>query len=171
MPEAILTILKFCLLALLYLFLFGVLRSVWRELAWEPTAATSAKAASAGAGLRKRQSRAPKHASDDAKGARTPITGGNVKLRVLEPSAMRGRIFVVGKQITIGRASACGVVLNDNFVSQEHARVYALNGEFFLEDLGSTNGTNVNNRPVTKAVGLCQGDRLQIGETVFEVTQ
>lgn len=166
MPEAILTILKFCLLALLYLFLFAVLRAVWRELAWEPPTT-----APAGPSPTERKERATRRSRNDAHGAGASLAGGNIKLRVLEPGAMRGRIFIVGRAITIGRASGCGVVLKDSFASQEHARVYAANGEIFVEDLGSTNGTNVNDKPVTKAAVLRQGDRIQIGETVFEVTR
>ena len=90
-------------------------------------------------------------------------------LRVLEPAEGRGRIFDLGDEVTVGRASGCGVALNDAFTSQLHARVFRRNGETWIEDLGSTNGTFVNAKKLGSPVPLHPGDRLQVGRTVLEV--
>jgi pSer/pThr/pTyr-binding forkhead associated (FHA) protein len=58
----------------------------------------------------------------------------------------------------------------DNYVSQLHARVFRRDGQFYVEDLGSTNGTYVNHRKVTAPIVIRKGDRLQIGKTVLELT-
>jgi pSer/pThr/pTyr-binding forkhead associated (FHA) protein len=58
----------------------------------------------------------------------------------------------------------------DNYVSQLHARVFRRDGQFYVEDLGSTNGTYVNRKKVTAPIVIRKGDRLQIGKTVLELT-
>ncbi len=149
MPEAILTILKFCFLGLLYLFVVRVLRAVEGELALGPP----------GAGGRFRlRGRA------SADGAGRPY-----QLRMVEPPT--AQVFPLSEEVTIGRAPGCSVALaDDTFVSQLHARVYVRDGQPFVEDLGSTNGTFLNQARLTKTMRLRRGDRLQIGQTVLEVS-
>jgi pSer/pThr/pTyr-binding forkhead associated (FHA) protein len=57
---------------------------------------------------------------------------------------------------------------DDTFVSQLHARVFRRDGAVFIDDLGSTNGTFLNGRKLTTAEPVAKGDRLQIGNTIFE---
>jgi pSer/pThr/pTyr-binding forkhead associated (FHA) protein len=92
-----------------------------------------------------------------------------MRLRVLEPVERRGRTFDLGDEVTLGRASGCGVPLDDAFTSQLHARLFRRNGETWIEDLGSTNGTFVNAKKLGSPVLLHLGDRLQVGRTVLEV--
>jgi len=72
-----------------------------------------------------------------------------------------------GTFTTLGRSDECEVVLEDPAASRRHAEVRNEDGAFVLTDLGSTNGTSVNGAPVTTHV-LEDGDRVMIGETVFE---
>ena len=84
----------------------------------------------------------------------------------------RGRLaaFDLGTEATVGRAAGCQIALpDDTYVSTLHARVFQRDGQAFVEDLGSTNGTYVNGDRVTSAVPLRRGDRLQVGSTVMEV--
>jgi pSer/pThr/pTyr-binding forkhead associated (FHA) protein len=72
--------------------------------------------------------------------------------------------------MTVGRAGGCGVPIpDDTFVSQLHARVFRREGEIFVEDLGSTNGTFLNKRKITSVAPLRKGDKLQVGKTTMEV--
>jgi pSer/pThr/pTyr-binding forkhead associated (FHA) protein len=81
-------------------------------------------------------------------------------------------MFELGEELTVGRASGCGVALpDDTFVSTLHARVFRRDGSLYVEDLGSTNGTFINDRQVTGTVPLQRGDRLQIGKTVLELAR
>jgi pSer/pThr/pTyr-binding forkhead associated (FHA) protein len=147
-PEAILTILKFLFLGLLYFFLVRVLRAVEQELA--PARSAGARSFLPGAGRR----------SD----------GGPFKLKVVEPAG--SDVFPLGEEVTIGRAPGCSVPLSDDtFVSQLHARIYVRDGRPFVEDLGSTNGTFVNQTRLTGTMPLRRGDRLQVGQTVMEIVQ
>lgn len=68
----------------------------------------------------------------------------------------------------MGRDSVCHVTIPDSSVSSRHARVYHSDGEWYVEDLGSTNGTSVNDRLLTHAVLLRPGDKIQIGRTTLE---
>jgi Mg-chelatase subunit ChlD len=77
-----------------------------------------------------------------------------------------GQVFELGDQsaVSIGRAKANQVVVNDVSVSSEHCRIRPEDGQFVLHDLKSTNGTFVNERRVTRHV-LAEGDVVKIGET------
>lgn len=162
MSEQLLTILKLCLLALLYLFFFRVVRAVWAELR------TPVTAAPAGGG--------PRVAAPAA--TTVPATppppkrrgrGQPVELVALEPAERRGASYPIGTELTVGRAGGCAIALpDDTYVSSLHARVYAADGQVLVEDLGSTNGTFLNRGKVTAPVPLRKGDRLQIGNTVLE---
>ena len=89
---------------------------------------------------------------------------------MLDPAERRGQEFALGEELTVGRAAGCGVALmDDTFVSQLHARVFRRDGDYWVEDLGSTNGTYLNQKPVTAAVAMRKGDKLQIGKTTMEV--
>jgi pSer/pThr/pTyr-binding forkhead associated (FHA) protein len=57
----------------------------------------------------------------------------------------------------------------DTFVSQVHARVFRQGDGYWVEDLGSTNGTLVNGRRVVGAVPVRRGDRVQVGRSVLEL--
>ena len=118
MPESVLTILKFCFLALLYLFLFRVVRVV---------VARDARArAGAPQPARGRRRRA---------GGRRPAPSaqgrGPARLRILEPADRdAARAFALGDELTVGRGGGCGIVLaDDTFVSQVHARVFRRDGD------------------------------------------
>ncbi|MEZ4358681.1 MAG: FHA domain-containing protein [Kofleriaceae bacterium] len=64
--------------------------------------------------------------------------------------AQRGQLFTLSPTSTIGNDPSCTVVLHDRFMSGKHAEIKAENGSWVLKDLGSTNGTYVNNRRVER---------------------
>ncbi|HEX4538632.1 MAG TPA: FHA domain-containing protein [Acidimicrobiales bacterium] len=170
MSDSLLTILKFFLIALLWLFFLRVLRAVWSELKRPPVVTVIDEP---------RQRRSRRRDAPPPQGPASPTgampagdgrgNGQVMRLRVLEPAEGRGRTFELGEEVTVGRASGCGVALNDAFTSQLHARVFRRNGETWIEDLGSTNGTFVNAKKLGSPVLLHPGDRLQVGRTVLEV--
>ena len=156
MPESLLTILKFCFLALLYLFFLRVLRAVWAELSPGRAVATPA---------------APQKTRGSARG------GPPTKLRVVAPAEKLGRVYELGDELTVGRAAGCQVNLDATYVSQLHARVFRRDGQLYVEDLGSTNGTYLNRRgtrsreKVSGSLVVRPGDRVMVGKTVLEVTR
>jgi len=147
MSEAVLTVLKFCFLALVYLFLWRVVRVVVAE--------TKAPVEAAAPPTRTRKA--------DRK---------QLVLRVLDPPAHRGEVAGLGDEVTVGRAGGCTLVLaDDTFVSQVHARLFRRDGNTFVEDLGSKNGTYVNGDRVAAPTRVRKGDRIQFGQTVAEVAR
>lgn len=151
MPEPLLNVLKICLLILLYLFFFRVLRAVWAEV-------NLAKATTASPPSTKRTTRRTRTRE------RTPP-----KLKVIEPASMAGQVFALGDELTVGRAAGCQITLDDTYASQLHARIFTRDDQLYVEDLGSTNGTYLNRRKVAAPMVVSRGDQIQIGSTVMEV--
>lgn len=93
-------------------------------------------------------------------------------LVLVEPVQDRGRSFPVGDELTIGRSTRCGVSMpNDSFISSVHARVWRQDGQVWVEDIGSTNGTLLNGNNLARPSPIHPGDRLQVGKTVLEAAQ
>ncbi len=157
MPDSLLTILKLCFLALLYLFFLRVIRAVWAEMSGTPAPAPVP---------------APP-ATRPQRGWGGAARGGNSKgggrLRVIEPADRKGQTYDLAEELTVGRAGGCQITLDDTYVSQLHARVFRRDGQLYVEDLGSTNGTYLNRKKVTAPIAIRKGDRLQIGKTVMEL--
>jgi pSer/pThr/pTyr-binding forkhead associated (FHA) protein len=159
--EQLLTILKLCLLALLYLFFIRVLRAVWAEMR-VPAPAPAGAAGATRAGSRSAGGQAP------ARGRRS--RGRPTELVAAAPQERRGTTYPIGAEATIGRAGGCVVSLpEDTFVSNVHARVFTSGDRVLVEDLGSTNGTYLNQARVTAPVAAKRGDQLRIGNTVLEL--
>lgn len=152
MPDSLLRILNVFLLALLLLFFLRVLRAVWVQVKAPPLGAPLAAVGGVAA------PRPP-----------APAPRAEVRLRVVEPPASRGQVYEVGEEVTVGRSPGCGMSLSDATVSQLHARLFRRDGNLYIEDLGSTNGTWVNRGRVSGPVPLRRGDRVQVGGTVLEV--
>lgn len=155
MPDGALRILSIGLLALLYLFFLRSMRAVWVET--KPTA-------------RAPQPNAPRPAAGAA-GSSAAKRGSTKKppaLVLIEPVALKGQRFALAAEMTIGRAAGCAIVVDDNFASGVHARVFSNGGKTLAEDLGSTNGTQVNGEPLTGPRVLKRRDRITVGTYVFE---
>ncbi len=159
MPESLLTILKLCALALLYLFFLRVLRAVWAEVSSTRNAAVAPQVAPARPAAR---SLGPRRGPGRRERASS-------QLKVVEPPELKGRSFDLADELTVGRAVGCQVTLDDNYVSQLHARIFKRDGMLFVEDLGSTNGTYLNTRKVSSPMAFNRGDQLKIGSTVMEL--
>ena len=154
MPEAILTILKFCFVGLLYLFLARVVRAVYREMTPDRVVPASANGSRFGRG----------------RGKKADQPARPYRLKMIDPAT--DQFFPLSEEVTIGRAPGCSVPLaDDTYVSQLHARIYIRDGKPFVEDLGSTNGTFLNRDRLSKTMPLHRGDKLQIGQTVLEIVQ
>ena len=97
--------------------------------------------------------------------------GGTLALEFIEPTEREGERVDVGVAVTIGRSQDCDLQLNDNYLSSRHARVANDGGDLTIEDLGSTNGTYVNQEILAGRVRLERGDVVQVGGVLFEVVR
>jgi hypothetical protein len=177
--DALLDILKWALLALLYLFFARVLFTVWTQLRAPRTAAgTTAGATITSAPddptmMAAAPAAAPTAPIKQPKASKQPKVrtqrGRVTVLMVLEPKAQKGRAFPLDHEITVGRATTCTIALPDDpYISTLHAHVVRDGDEVWVEDLGSTNGSHLNGARLTTRKLVQQGDRLQFGQTLLE---
>ena len=167
MPPIVFTLLQGLFLLLLYIFVARAVRAVVRDVAATPAAqpartapAASRPAASAGA------------TKGGQKGAGTQERPKRIEPRQLVVHSPEGRPQVLtldGSEITFGRGDQASVPLGDPYTSDRHARVYHDGRRWLVSDLGSTNGTFVNQVKVTAPTPIAAGDQLGIGRTVVEV--
>jgi pSer/pThr/pTyr-binding forkhead associated (FHA) protein len=92
-------------------------------------------------------------------------------LEFIEPESRLGERVDLPAQLDIGRGASSGLVLDDSYVSGRHANVEYDKDGLVLSDLGSTNGTYVNERLIEAPTRLKRGDVVQIGSFVFEVVR
>ena len=154
-PLAI-QLMRFAFLALLWLFVYGLVRVIRAELrtSGAPRVPMSSKA---------RRSRRPNTGETRA------VKGALSQLVVVEGSLAGTRVALTGKPIFIGRANDSTLVLTDDYSSTRHARISETNGTWYLEDLGSTNGTYVGQSKVDGPGPLEAGVAIRIGKTVMEL--
>jgi hypothetical protein len=171
MPVAVLTILKFCLIGLIFLFLTRVLRAVWVEIN-SPGPEGLPSGSGSDLGTRSSLDQQTRRPNEGRKRDRSRKRDApNPTLTVTEPIERRGDVFTLDSEMTIGRAPGCAVVVTDSFASQLHARVFERDGNWYVEDLGSRNGTWLNRTQVHGPTKLEPGDLVKVGDTVLEMTQ
>ncbi|TMA32334.1 MAG: FHA domain-containing protein, partial [Deltaproteobacteria bacterium] len=85
-------------------------------------------------------------------------------LRILSGSLENQEIELTPDAMTVGRSSACNIKIGDAGVSSKHAKIWCEDGEYYLMDLGSTNGTFVNDKDVDRE-RLTDGDVITFGMT------
>lgn len=141
-------------LMLLWLFIWSVLR-VLRTDIYAPTGAVMVRR-----GLALRGPRAP--------GRQGRSTGARY-LVVVEGALAGTRINLGTQPVLIGRADDSTLVLTDDYASTRHARLSPRGGDWFVEDLGSTNGTYLDRSKVTTAVRVPVGTPVHVGKTVIEL--
>src|SRR5689334_17259110 len=160
--------LKFGFLAVLYVFLLWVAWSVIRDVR------------RSGRGVEEFQgeSRAPQPASDVTSmyaaaslGEEPVLTGQEPRLMVERaPGHQAGMAYDLADSVTLGRGDV-EIQLEDPFASSRHARIWRQGHVLVIEDLGSTNGTYLNDEPLDGPQPLRPGDRIRIGDCEFSYQQ
>jgi pSer/pThr/pTyr-binding forkhead associated (FHA) protein len=156
MSELTLTVLRLGFLVLLWTFvltLAGVMRAdLFGPRVKRPPAARQATPA-------------PK-APTKPKGGRR----GSARTLVVTEGSLAGTTITLGTTaITIGRSADCTVVIDDDYASNQHARISPHDGGWVIEDLGSTNGTYVQRTRVSGPMSVPLGAPIRIGKTVLEL--
>jgi hypothetical protein len=152
--------LKFGFLAVLYLFLLWVVRSARRDLGGVRQQERAAAARPPGA-----EATGLYSASGLARAGGSPRPAHLVVERA--PGHDPGMIYDLDGDLVLGRGDRAEIRLEDPFASSRHARVYEQGGTVVIEDLGSTNGTYLNEELLEGPRPLHPGDRVRIGESEF----
>ena len=159
MNELSLTIIRVAFLAVLWLFVIAAIGVVRTDLLGGPS--TTARRGKA------RQAQAPRQ----GRPARPPRAGrGSPRVLVVTAGALKGTSLDLSQQqITLGRANDATLVLNDDYASSRHARLFPQDGQWIVEDLGSTNGTYLDRQKVSRPTPVPVGVPIRIGKTVLEL--
>jgi pSer/pThr/pTyr-binding forkhead associated (FHA) protein len=118
---------------------------------------------------RRRQRKPPQVKAPRQPRAGRPGRGTPQRLLVTAGGLAGTSIGLTDQQITIGRANDATLVLNDDYASTRHARLFPQDGQWIVEDLGSTNGTYLDRQKVTQPTPVPPGVPIRIGKTVLEL--
>ncbi|PJI91048.1 FHA domain-containing protein FhaB/FipA [Luteimicrobium subarcticum] len=107
--------------------------------------------------------------TDSRTAARHQPRVSTTRLVVVEGSLRGTSLPLSGSGVLLGRAPSCTLVLDDDYSSARHARVFPQHGSWFVEDLGSTNGTYLDGNRLVAPVEVRPGSQIRIGQTVMEL--
>jgi Inner membrane component of T3SS, cytoplasmic domain len=158
LPEIVLTVARFGFLILLWIFVFTVVGVIRRDL-FAGVRSKSIVASPRGVGGAVMPGRPAKVKRGKA-ARQLVVTAGN----------LAGTRITLGEApITIGRAEDSTLVITDDFASARHARLVPRDGQWFVEDLGSTNGTYLDRGKVAAPTAVPLGIPIRIGRTSLEL--
>lgn len=166
MSELTITLLRLGYLVLLWLFVLAAISVLRRDL--YGTRIVSRR-------LRRTERRgsapyatpAPQAAAERAA---PPRRDAGPRRLVVTAGSLRGTTLPLGASpVLIGRAASCTLVLDDDYSSSRHARIFPESGQWYVEDLGSTNGTFVGRERVSAPVLVGIGSQIKIGQSILEL--
>jgi hypothetical protein len=154
MSELVLTLLRWGILIALWLFVMFALGALRRDLEAPPEGA-SVLPRPQPEPRPKRQPRSSRKRANNL---------------VVTSGPLSGTVIPLGSApITIGRAPDSTLVVDDEYASARHARLFQHDGQWVAEDLGSTNGTWIGKSRLTAPTVLQMGQSLRVGQTVIEL--
>ena len=154
MSELTLMLIRFAYLAILWIFVLSAISVVRSDMFGARLPSTAREAAAP------RARRQPKQRA--RKGSPTHVL-------VVDGANKGERAELAQAPILIGRGADAAIRLDDDYVSTRHARIAASGDQWFVEDLGSTNGTYIGSARITQPTTLALGTQVRIGKTVIEL--
>ncbi|MFD7555747.1 FHA domain-containing protein [Streptomyces sp. NPDC059072] len=164
MSELTLTVMRLGFLAVLWLFVIVAVQVIRSDLfGTRVTQRGSRRGGNTGAPAQSGGRQAAPPQQRQRRGAPT-------KLVVSEGTLTGTTVALAGQTITLGRAHDSTIVLDDDYASSRHARIYPdRDGQWIVEDLGSTNGTYLDRTRLTTPTPIPPGAPIRIGKTVIEL--
>ena len=150
MDPVLIAVLKYGFLAMLFLFVYFSMRTVAASMR-PPKQSTSADVSE------------PKSRAKRPKGSNAPA------VVLVRTEGKRAGSFRLVSPMRIGRAETCEINPKDDYLSQFHARLFPRDGAWFVEDMGSTNGTFLNDLKVVGPLEVHAGDDVRLGRTVLQM--
>ena len=168
MQELTLVLIRFAYLAILWIFVLGAISVIRSDM-------FGARVETAGGGRRDRRTaaQAQKQAQKQAAKARRPARGNPSEVVVRDGPNAGQRVPLAsaldGTPLLVGRGPDAAIRLDDDYVSTRHARIGLSGDTWYVEDLGSTNGTYIGNQRLTQATAIQLGTQVRIGKTTLEL--
>src|SRR3954453_7452410 len=154
MSELTLFLIKISYLAILWIFVLSAISVVRSDMFGARMPAAGRAAATP---------KAPRQTKQKARrGSPTPVL-------VVDGANKGERADLAQAPIPIGRGADAAIRLDDDYVSRRHARIAASGDQWFVEDLGSTNGTYIGSARITQPTTLALGTQVRIGKTILEL--
>ncbi|MET9073491.1 FHA domain-containing protein [Streptomyces sp. NPDC004232] len=170
MSELTLTVMRLGFLAVLWLFVIVAVQVIRSDLFGTRVTQRGSRREAG------RQQQAPRQQAAPPPPQRGQQSGGRrgrgapTKLVVTEGTLTGTTVALQGQTITLGRAHDSTIVLDDDYASSRHARIYPdRDGQWIVEDLGSTNGTYLDRSRLTTPTPIPLGAPIRIGKTVIEL--
>lgn len=155
LSELTLTALRYGFLILLWLLVISIVSALRRDLAIGQRSRTGAPGA-----RQERSHEGPETAPQRLHARRLVVTEGPLAGTTLD---------LASSPVLLGRAQEATLVLEDDYASGRHARLFPQGSRWFIEDLGSTNGTFLGGTQLTRALPVELGVPIRIGKTVIEL--
>jgi pSer/pThr/pTyr-binding forkhead associated (FHA) protein len=159
MSELTLVLIRFAYLAILWIFVLSAISVVRSDM-------FGARVETAPRTDRRAERRAEKARN---KQSRRPSRGTPTHVAIIEGANSGDTISLDAAPLLIGRGSDAAIRLDDDYVSTRHARIARSNDQWFVEDLGSTNGTYIGSHRLTQPTSLTLGSQIRIGKTTLEL--
>jgi pSer/pThr/pTyr-binding forkhead associated (FHA) protein len=156
MSELTLFLIRLAYLAILWIFVLSAISVIRSDM-------FGARAPAAG----REAPRSPK--SKKSNKPPTKRRGSPTHVLVVDGANSGDRADLAQAPILIGRGSDAAIRLDDDYVSTRHARIAANQDQWYVEDLGSTNGTYVGTTRITQPTTLTLGSQVRIGKTILEL--
>lgn len=171
MSELTLTVMRLGFLAVLWLFVIVAVQVIRSDLFGTKVVQRSTATARRGAPTAAAGNRQPPPQREAGRGqTQRPRRGAPTQLVVTQGSLAGTTVALQGQTITLGRAHDSTIVLDDDYASSRHARIYPdQSGQWIVEDLNSTNGTYLDRTRLTSPTPLQPGAAIRIGRTVIEL--
>lgn len=158
MSELTLVLIRFAYLAILWIFVLSAISVIRSDMFGARVARE---------GSRSQERKAAKAA------ARTkptkPRKGTPTAVEIVEGANKGEVVSLEGAPLLIGRGNDAAIRLDDDYVSTRHARIGSSGDQWYVEDLGSTNGTYVGNSRISQATAISLGTQVRIGKSILEL--
>ncbi|HSE09910.1 MAG TPA: FHA domain-containing protein [Nocardioidaceae bacterium] len=158
MSELTLMLIRFAYLAILWIFVLSAISVIRSDM-------FGARIDQAPRAQRREQRKATKSRPSPAKRPR----GAPTHVAITEGANAGETVSLDSAPLLIGRGSDAAIRLDDDYVSTRHARIAASGDQWFVEDLGSTNGTYLGSQRLTQPTSLQLGSKVRIGKTTLEL--